>query len=73
MALRVDLEQRGDCEEAFDLALYANRGVDLVAWDQRRDSCTDRRIEVRYLPRRMTEADVVAAVRALAKRAEPSR
>ena len=47
--MRVDLVFSGDCEEAFDLALYQNRAVELIAWDDQPDSCDNRLVTIRYL------------------------
>ncbi|MCC6557551.1 MAG: hypothetical protein IT372_31755 [Polyangiaceae bacterium] len=65
--LRVDLTPAEGCEEAFDLALYRDRGVDLIAWDERAGACAGRVVTIRYLPRRMHEAALLAAVRRLAR------
>jgi hypothetical protein len=71
LRLVVDLEARQGCEEAFDLAFYEDRAIDLVAWDARAGSCSGRAVTIRYLPRRRAEADVLARVRALATRVAP--
>lgn len=68
--LRVDLAPAQDCEEKFDLALYRDRGVDLIAWDERAGACGGRTVVIRYLPRRIDEARVLAAARARAARVE---
>jgi hypothetical protein len=68
--LRVDLTPAQGCEETFDLALYRDRGVDLVAWDTRTGACAGRIVTIRYLPRRIGEREVVAAARRLAVRVE---
>ena len=70
LRLRVDLTPATGCEEAFDLALYEHLGVDLVQWDERAGECTGRVVTLRYLPRRLAEAKLFAAVRALAAKAE---
>lgn len=60
--LLVDLVPAQGCEERFDLALYKDRGVDLIAWDERAGACAGRTVTIRYLPRRTSEAKVLAAV-----------
>jgi hypothetical protein len=70
MRLRVDLAPAQGCEEAFDLALYKNRGIDLIAWDGNAGACAGREIVVRYLPKRTSEDDILKAARDLAKRVE---
>jgi hypothetical protein len=54
----VDLEPGSDCEQAFDLALYENRGIDLIEWDDHAGSCRQRRVEIRYLSGRVSAKDV---------------
>jgi hypothetical protein len=70
LRLRVDLKAAQGCEEAFDLALYRDRGVDLIAWDGRAGACAARTVTIRYLPRRLGEAQLLAAARRLAVRVE---
>ena len=64
--LHVDLVRAQDCEEAFDLALYRSRAVELVAWDAARGRCTDRTITIRYLTRQASRDDVMRAATAAA-------
>ena len=64
--LRVDLPKTASCEETFDLALYAHRGIDLVEWVEPSSKCAGRTVTIRYLPRRITRAEVLDKVRALA-------
>ncbi|MBI4702807.1 MAG: hypothetical protein HY744_16935 [Deltaproteobacteria bacterium] len=66
LRLRIDLPPRHDCEEAFDLALYATRAVELVQWDRGRRSCADRAVAIRFLVRRLGEEALLARVRELA-------
>lgn len=49
----VDLPMKGGCDEAFDLALYENRGVELVQWDEGQSKCEGRKGTIRYLPKRL--------------------
>ena len=69
--LHVDLDRAQDCEEAFDLALYRSRSIDLVAWDPGVTRCTDRTLTVRYLSRRASREDVVRAATAAGARVTP--
>jgi hypothetical protein len=60
--LRVDLERGQRCEEAFDLALYQDRGIELIEWDDGR-KCEGRAVVIRYLPRRTSAEKVMREVR----------
>src|SRR5687768_16826793 len=53
LPLTVDLFSSSACEENFDLALYEDRGVELVEWDDQPGKCTARAIRIRYLPQRL--------------------
>lgn len=58
------------CDEAFELALYENRGVELVTWESSATplppgSCRELRTTVRYLPRHITRAELVRRVQQL--------
>lgn len=72
MRLRIDLAPAQKCEEAFDLALYEDRGVDLVQWDGSTGVCTGRIVTIRYLPRKLRAEDLLAAVRVRAAKVEVS-
>jgi hypothetical protein len=72
IALEVDLEPAPDCEERFDLALYRDRGIELVQWDARAGACSDRRVRLRYLSGRLTSDKVLAAVRKAARDVKPA-
>ncbi len=61
LRMEVDLARGQRCEEAFDLALYQDRGIELIEWDQGH-RCEGRIISVRYLPRRTTPANIFRAV-----------
>ncbi len=62
----VALVPRIGCDEAFDLALYQNRGVELVTWESpRASSCRELRATVRYLPKQITRAELVRRVQEL--------
>lgn len=68
--LRLDLAPEQGCEEAFDLALYADRGVDLVAWDANTGACSGRVVTIRYLSQKVRAEAVVSAARAHAVKVE---
>ncbi|HEY3356399.1 MAG TPA: hypothetical protein VGQ83_24325 [Polyangia bacterium] len=68
--LRVDLPAAQGCERTFDLALYHDRGIDLIQWDARRGQCAGRVVVIRYLSARLDRAAVVAAATRLAARVE---
>jgi len=68
IAARVDLTPSRDCEEAFDLAVYQNRAIELIAWDERTGTCDGRRIDVRYLSRKIDRDGVVRTIRRHAER-----
>lgn len=73
LAFVVDLEPGADCEQAFDLALYRNRGVDLIEWDSHTGECRQRRVRVRYLPERIDARAVGALVHAHSRKAQELR
>lgn len=66
--LRVDLEPAQGCEEAFDLAMYKDLGIDLIQWDANTGACSGRAVVVRYLTRKTSAEKVKSAAGALAKR-----
>jgi len=66
----VDLPAMQGCEETLDLALYANRAVELVVWDDARRSCEQRRVAIRYLSAHITPEQLLDAVRAHAAHAD---
>ncbi|EYF04741.1 hypothetical protein [Chondromyces apiculatus] len=70
LRLKVALRPGPGCEEAFDLALYEDRGVDLIAWDGQTGACHWRAVTIRYLPRRTSEGALLNAVRKLASGVE---
>ena len=72
LRLSVDLDRARDCEEAFELALYRDRAVDLVTWEPPRDRCDGRVVVVRYLSARTTRDAVLAAAARASKRATPA-
>lgn len=70
LRLRVDLPPGAGCEEDFDLALYRDRGVDLIQWDERAGACAGRGVTIRYLTQRTSAAELLGAVRKLAASVE---
>ena len=62
--LRVELVRAQGCEEAFDLALYRTRAVELIAWEPGAGRCTDRTLTIRYLSRQASRDDVLRAAAA---------
>lgn len=68
VSARVDLTPARDCEEAFDLAVYEERAIELVAWDDRVGTCHDRAIDIRYLSKKITRDKVIQTVRKNADR-----
>lgn len=67
----VQLKPGPSCEEEFDLALYAHRGVDLIQWDGRTGQCRDRQVQIRYLPRRIGREELIQAVQRHTAKAVP--
>jgi hypothetical protein len=65
----LDLAPVSDCDERFDLALYEERGVELVTWDEAR-GCTGRRIVVRYVPARVSRDALIRAMQKASRRVE---
>ncbi len=69
LGLTLDLMPSSSCEENFDLALYGDRGVELVEWDDQPGKCTARAVRIRYLPRRLSRDKLLQRVKALSSRA----
>jgi hypothetical protein len=68
LRVAVDLEPSQDCEESFDLALYADRGIDLVSWDDAVGRCVGREVTIRFLTKSLSRAEVLEKVKGLARR-----
>jgi hypothetical protein len=68
--LRVDLVRGQRCDEAFDLALYQDRGVELIEWDAG-TRCEERAVSIHYLSRRTTPELVLRAAQAAAAKVSP--
>ena len=66
LTLKIDLPKSASCEEAFDLALYEDRGIDIVEWGGPPKKCAGRTVTIRFLPKRTTRAQVLERVRKLA-------
>lgn len=71
----IDLKKTGSCTEAFDLAVYQNRNIEMVAWQAEGASgpgngpdCEHRIAEVRFLSGKISKADVLSWLRAHAIR-----
>jgi hypothetical protein len=70
LSLKLDLPRTSTCEEDFDLALYEDRGVDFIGWTRAQSGCSGRRVKIRYLPRRLERARLLARVQELASKVE---
>jgi hypothetical protein len=64
----VDLEPVSDCDERFDLAMYEDRGVEMIMWADDARGCAGRRATVRYVPGRIGRDAIVDRMKKLAKR-----
>jgi hypothetical protein len=65
--VELELAPSHDCEERFDLALYADRGVHLVEWSDARNPCSERRARIVYLTRQLDERRLLELVKKLAR------
>ena len=70
VALKLDLPRTSSCEEDFDLALYADPGVDFIAWARAESGCSGRSVRIRYLPRRLEREALLARVERLASKVQ---
>ena len=70
LALLLELPAASDCEERFDLALYENRAIELVAWDEQAGGCVGREVTIRYLTSGLDQKAVLALAREHATSAE---
>lgn len=66
LRLAIDLPRAQDCEEAFDLALYRDRAVEMISWDGPSGRCDGRTVTIRYLTQRASRDGVIRAATALA-------
>lgn len=62
LVVELDLPRAQNCDERFDLALYQDRGVELVSWDSAPQRCHARRATIRYLPKRLVRAQLIETV-----------
>jgi hypothetical protein len=72
LKLALDLPPVSDCDERFALALYENRGVELLSWDETglaTPHCSERRLTIRYLSRRLTRDALLQRVREISRKA----
>ncbi len=69
---KFDLEPAANCEESFDLAMYEDRGVDLIKWDAKDGKCSGRTVEVRYLPSEIAQPALLAKVQKLVRHLDSS-
>ena len=70
--LKLDLEHSASCEEDFDLAIYENRGVELLQWDEQ-EGCRGRQVSVRYYPEKLSRQKLLKLVRELAVSAKETQ
>jgi hypothetical protein len=73
LRLQLDLEPVSDCDERFDLALYEERGVELLSWEEPggpSHGCSERRLTVRYVPGRVSRDALLMRIRKISKKAE---
>ena len=77
----IDLKKTATCTEAFDLAVYENRNIEMIAWKDDEGSphtstsapdCEHRIAEVRFLSRHISKADVLSLLRSHATRVTES-
>jgi hypothetical protein len=73
LVLRVDLEPSSECEERFDLAVYTDTRLELVAWDDAHGTCAGRRVRVHYLKAKIDEAGVLGLLREHARKVEKAQ
>jgi hypothetical protein len=67
----LDLPRRVGCEDAFDLTLYENRGIDLIEWQGgSTNDCTARHAKIRFLPKRLSREKTVALIKGAAVKME---
>jgi hypothetical protein len=76
LSLIIDLTPAQECEERFDLALYTDRRIDLIAWDDQTGACSERQVTIRYLSAKINAEQLLDQVRKLVervRRGEPAR
>ena len=72
LKVELDLPRLSACEEDFDVALYASRAVELVAWSPSPSPCTGRHATVRYFPKRISAESLRKRIQELSTRVEVS-
>lgn len=72
LRLLLDLRTAQDCEESFDLALYRNRAVELIEWDNQKGICKARQLRIRYLSTKIQETELMREVASIAERISPA-
>jgi hypothetical protein len=70
LRLKIDLTRESACDETFDLAIYQDRGVDLIVWDEAKGRCNDRVVTIRYLPKRVSRDALMTTIRKTTLKAE---
>lgn len=76
ISVQLDLPKTASCTEQFDLAVYANRAIEMIEWTTPEGSppgadgpdCEQRIVHVRFLSRKTSKAEVMALLRANATR-----
>jgi hypothetical protein len=69
LSIRVDLAPAQSCEESFDLALYQDRRIELIEWDDQIGECSGRAIRVRYMSDELKQDELMKKVKELAEAA----
>ena len=69
ISVRVDLPSAQSCEESFDLALYQDRRIELIQWDEQTGSCSGRHVRIRYLSDELKADELLKKVKELAETA----
>ncbi len=64
LVVHIDLPRTPRCDESFELAMYADRGVELIAWGPSSRSCVGRTAKVRFLPKRLGKEKLLEVMRA---------
>ncbi len=69
LRVAVDLDRRTGCEEAFDLAVYAHRAVERIAWEppSAASPCVARSATVTFVPSRLPQAELISFMRSHAR------
>jgi hypothetical protein len=73
LRVELDLVPSQECEERFDLEIYKDRRVELVAWDDHSGACSGRVAVVRYLSAKMTKEQLLEHIQKLAQHAKAAK